>query len=241
MISWLYQVQSQTNRGLPFSLSFPGWYFCAKDLIGIVVLGLWDHVCWCLIWLSSVVPLPHWHPGTWHSSIWLPVTVYVSTVAVEWRQDLCRASSRSAGFSSPGAGRLVWHFWAWRFEISAQPLCLWHPREPSLWSHPTRAVADGAGKLCMTRASQSSPWDPAPSLATPEPPNSKTIPSTNSFLLSAPTQTSSKVSCNLSLFCGFLFSFSLYPPTSENLDVIQEGWEDELIQQLFCWISLPSA
>lgn len=33
-----------------------------SSVFGIMVLGLWDRLCWYPIWLLSMVILPHWHP-----------------------------------------------------------------------------------------------------------------------------------------------------------------------------------
>ena len=160
-----------------------------------MVLGLWDHLCWHLIWLLSVVTLPYWHPGKWQSPTWLPVPGHVPSLSttclptpnprprchgwepcLEWRQGLYRAGPLILSASLlRELGRWVccsWPSWAQRPEIlverqegtSATHLTLCHCRVVQVSS-------------AWLGASQSSPWESAPSCTTLESPNLKIIPS----------------------------------------------------------------
>lgn len=121
---FLYHIRlkvRQTELHFSFFFFFPEWYFCSKDSVGIIVLRLWDCLCWYLLWvLSGGHPstLLSWEVGTALPDFQLPVHVPFLSVS-PWHEGRTSVGQAPCSVSSPsqGSGKasLLFHtLWVWR-------------------------------------------------------------------------------------------------------------------------------
>ena len=236
---FLYHIRlkvRQTELHFSFLFFFPEWYFCSKDSVGIIVLRLWDSLCWYLLWvLSGDHPstLLSWEVGTALPDFQLPVHVPISGCPLDMKAGLLwgKLLALSAHLLR-GLWRLAYSSTLSGFgDLGAEPLTPQEAVSPA----PFHPRSYGARNICMARTSQSSLWELHPSLSTLESPNVERLPSDISALLIAPTQDFSQVSWNLNLFWDLLsFSCVFVLPPQRSFILSRTGRKKSLFSYRSC-------